>query len=296
MTTRFAISMVGPKPQRGFLLIASVVLIVIAALMLTVMVYLGVTGNESSVGHSQSGQAIFVNDTGLELEQRNLARNLDWYRSTSDPLPATTQNFGEGSFTVSTNIPATKLKKRITSTGAPVTITVYSTDRFPASGFLQIDDDVASGGEYVQYSAKTATTFTLSARGQSVGGVGSTAQTHERGDGVYPVTTLTQAGGLANSCTLPTSFTIAANSKLLPAGTVDIQGEEILYTGSSTTGGNMTLSGVIRCVNGPGGAHALNSAVTPVLLNGDTANYEANIVSVGTVANTVRRTAKTIQR
>lgn len=286
-----------PAAQRGFLLITGVVLIVIAALLLTVMVFLGVTGNESAVGHSQSGQAIFANDTGLEYERRNLARNLDWYRSASDPMPTTTQNFGDGSFTISTRLPATKLKKRIASTGAPVTITVYTTDGFPNSGFLQIDDDPASSGEYVQYSSKTATTFTLSARGQSIGGVGSTAQTHERGDVVYPVTTLTQAGGLPSSCTTPISFTIAANSKLLPAGTVDIQGEEILYTGSTTTGATTTLTGVRRCQGTVGPvSHALNSAVTPVLANGDSANYEAYVTSVGTVANSVRRTAKTIQR
>jgi hypothetical protein len=287
-----------PGRQRGFLLMTAVVLIVIAALILTVMVFLGATGTGSSVVHSQSGQALFVAESGTEYEQRNLARNLDWYRSVSDPMPSTTRSFGAGTFTVMSNLPATKLKKRIATTGA-VTITVYTTDKFPSSGYLQIDDDVASGGEYVWYSSKTATTFTVALntdRGQTVGGVASAAATHERGDAVYPVTTLTQAGGLANSCTLPTSFTIAANSKFLPAGTVDIEGEEILYTGSSTTGGTTTLTGVVRCQNGAGAAHALNAAVTPILIGDVSASYEAYIKSVGTVDNTLRQTVKTIQR
>lgn len=282
--------------QRGFLLMTAVVLIVIAALVLTVMMFLGATGTDSSVVHSQSGQALFVAESGTEYEQRNLARNLDWYRSVSDPMPATTRSFGAGTFTVMSNLPATKLKKRIATAGAPVNITVYTTDGFPNSGFLQIDDDVAAGGEYVQYNGKTATTFTVTFRGQTVGGVASAAATHERGDAVYPVTTLTQAGGLANSCTLPASFTIAANSKFLPAGTVDIEGEEILYTGSSTTGGTTTLTGVIRCQNGAGAAHALNAGVTPVLIGDVSASYEAYIKSVGTVDNTQRQTVKTIQR
>jgi hypothetical protein len=281
--------------QRGFLLVTAVVLIVTAALILTVMLFLGATGTDSSVGHSQSGQALFVTDSGTEYEQRNLARNLDWYRSASDPMPSTTRSFGAGTFTVSSNLPATKLKKRIATVGA-VTITVYTTDGFPSSGFLQIDDDVVAGGEYVQYNAKTATTFTLNGRGQTIGGVPSTAATHERGDAVYPVTTLTQAGGLPNSCTLPTSFTIAANSKFLPAGTVDIEGEEILYTGSSTTGGTTTLTGIARCQNGAGAAHALNAAVTPILIGDISASYEAYIKSVGTIGNTLRQTVKTIQR
>jgi hypothetical protein len=283
--------------QRGFLLVTAVVLIVIAALILTVMLFLNATGTDSSVGHLQSGQALFVADSGTEYEQRNLARNLDWYRSVSDPMPSTTRSFGAGSFTVSTNLPATKLKKRLASTGAPVTITVYTTDGFPNSGFLQIDDDVAAGGEYVQYNGKTATTFNVTFRGRTVGVVGSSAATHERGDAVYPVTTLTQAGGLPSSCTLPTSFTIAANSKLLPAGTVDIEGEEILYTGSSTSGGTTTLTGVSRCQGAVGPvAHALNAGVTPVLIGGDSASYEAYVTSVGTVGNALRQTVKTIQR
>ena len=177
---------------------------------------------------------------------------------------------------------------------------VTGTDRFPSSGLLQIDDDIASGGEYVRSSSKTATTFTITLvtdRGLVIGGASGVAQTHERGDVVYPVTTLTQPGGLASDCTLPTSFTIAANSKFLPAGTIDIQGEEILYTGSSTTGGTMTLTGVRRCQGFVGPvSHALNSAVTPVLANGDSAVNEAYVSSVGTVANTLRRTVKTIQR
>lgn len=284
--------------QRGFLLVMAVVLIVIVSLILTVMVFLGATGTDSGVVHSQSGQALFVADSGTEYEQRNLARNLDWYRSASDPMPSTTRNFGAGSFTVSTNLPATKLKKRIATAGA-VTITVYTTDRFPNSGYLQIDDDVVAGGEYVWYSSKTATTFTValaSDRGQNINGVGGAAGTHERGDAVYPVTTLISAIASSVCSVVPNPFQITVNSKFLGAGTIDIEGEEILYTGSSTTGGIMTLTGVSRCRNGAGATHTANTAVTPILIGDVSANYEAYIKSVGTVANTMRQTVKTIQR
>lgn len=54
------------KPQRGFLLITSVVLITVAALLLTIMLFLGVTGNESSVDHSRSQQALFIAESGSE--------------------------------------------------------------------------------------------------------------------------------------------------------------------------------------------------------------------------------------
>lgn len=295
---RFGFCMNSISRQRGFLLVTAVSLIVIAALVLTVMVFLGTTGTDSSVVHSQSGQALFVADSGTEYEQRNLARNLDWYRSASDPMPSTTRSFGAGSFTVSTNLPTTKLKKRIATAGA-VAITVYTTDRFPNSGYLQIDDDVAAGGEYVWYSSKTATTFTVALntdRGQTIGGVASTAATHERGDAVYPVTTLISAITSSVCSVVPSPFQIAANSKFLGAGTIDIEGEEIRYTGSSTSGGVMTLTGVSRCQNGAGATHAANAGVTPVLIGDVSASYEAYVTSIGTVANTLRQTVKTIQR
>lgn len=291
----------GPRGQRGFLLITAVVLIVIAALVLSVMVFLGVTANESSVGHSQSGQALFVAESGIEYEQRQLARNLDWYRSPSDPFDVTTRSLGEGSFSVKASLPATILRNRIPTTGAVASLRVYSTDRFPippACGpcYLQVDDDITGGAEYMTYTGTSGgDTFTGVTRNVTIGTITGAAAVRERGDRVYPVTTL--SANLANSCTAPTSFSVAANSKFLSTGTVNIEDEEIMYSGLTITGGVMTLTGVRRCQNGTASAgHNAGRAVTPLLVDGSDPDYEAEVHSVGTVVGTVRRARKTIQR
>ena len=121
------------------------------------------------------------------------------------------------------------------------------------------------------------------------------ASLHSRGDGVYPVSTLSAA--LTSSCTSPTTFQIVANSKLLSAGTLDIEGEEIGYARSTTTGGVTTLTGVRRCLGlvGPV-AHSAGRPVTPVLIGGDSGDFEAEAIATGAVASALREMRKTIQR
>ncbi len=90
--------------QRGFLLITAVVLIVVAALLLTVMLFLGATGNESSVGHSRSKQALFIAESGLERGIRSqlspvLAERIGCTAVTGD-VNLTNIAFGEGRFTL----------------------------------------------------------------------------------------------------------------------------------------------------------------------------------------------------
>lgn len=293
-----------PDRQRGFLMIVAVVLIVIAALVLTTMVYLSATSNDSGAGNLQSGQALFVAESGLEYEQRQLAQDVDWYRSNSDPMLVATSNIGQGSFSVSTNLPATMLKKHV-DTSVPVTIQVYSTDGFPNSGYLQIDDDVTTTGEFVQYSGKTATTFSITARGQTIGPVVTTNQMHFRDDNVYPVTTLVTS--LTATCSSPpqSQIVVVDNTKFLSAGTVVINGEEISYTGLTHGSPNMTLSGVQRNIDPtapcPGTippAHAAGEPVTPVLAGGvsNSASQQVLAVATGTVGTTQRTMSRVIHR
>lgn len=309
MNTRAAISMVGPKPQRGFLLIVSVVLIVIAALLLTVMVYLGVTGNESSVGHSQSGQGFFIVESGAEFEQRRLAQNLNWYRTTTDPFDVATQSMGQGSFMAQAQVPATLLRTRIPNLASTAPIRVYTTNRFPCPTcanvcgpcYLQINDDITAGGEFVQYTGIAGDTFTGITRNRTIGTITAAAPsaTYERGTGIYPVTTLISAIGSALCTVIPNPFQITAHSKFLSAGTIDIEGEEFTYTGSSVSGTTMTLTGVSRCQNIPpaGATHPAGRPVTPVLTNiSDTADYEAEMQIRGTVGPTAREARKTVRR
>ena len=300
-------SVSGPHTQRGFLLIAAVVLIVIAGLVLSAMVFLGVTGEESSVGHMQAGQALFVTDSGTEYEHRRLARNVEWYRSSTDPMPAASQNFGAGSFTVYSNLPATMLRRRMVS-GSTANVCVYTIDRLPTSGYVQVEDDIVGGAEFVRYTGTTTSAascgnrpaLTGITRNQTINGVTGADGDHERGSYVYPVTTLIT--GLAASCTPPVPFRITDHSKFLDAGTISLTDgagntEEIVYRGSNRVGGVMTLLGVTRCENGTGPfAYAANSPVTPLLSDGTSPDFEAQIHASSTVSGAMRQESKTIQR
>ena len=286
--------------NRGVSLIAAVFIIVVLAFMGVMFVSLINTSSFTVVNDMQATQALYVAEGGIEYEQRNLAQNFNWYRSVTDPLyNDPPKNLGGGSFTATVRVPATLLRKRLSDTA--LTATVYSTSGFPANGYLQIDDDVTGGAEFVQYTILDATTFTLTApRGRTIGTVVTAANDFVRGTAVYPVMTLSLAGGLTSTCLSPASFTIAAAStpiKLLSSGTIDIEGEEINYSGSTVTGTNMTLTGVQRCMNGTGPmAHANGQPVTPVLINDITADYQAEITSIGTVGAAVRTVKKTVQR
>jgi type II secretory pathway component PulK len=62
--------MAAPARERGFLLIAAVVLIVVGAVMASTMAFLAVSGSQSSSGHVGSNQALFIADSGLERAVR----------------------------------------------------------------------------------------------------------------------------------------------------------------------------------------------------------------------------------
>ena len=279
--------------QHGVSLIAAVFIIVILAFMGLIFVSLISTGSFTAINDLQSTQAFYTAEGGVEFEQRSLAQNLDWYRGASDPLYSDTRSLGPGSFTAVTTMPATKLTRRM-QTGDN-TARVYSTDRFPSSGFLQIEEDLTGSGEIVQYTGKTATTFTGVTRGRTIGTVATVASPHSRGSTVYPVTTL--SAGLAASCSTPATITVAQNDKLLSSGILDIEGEEIRYTAIATAGGIMTLSGLKRCLGSVGPvSHGAGQPVTPLLVGGDTADYQAAVASTGTVGSAVRAVNSTIVR
>ena len=286
--------------QRGFLLIVAIVLVVVVAAGIAALGGMLASDVKSSTGSLGSAQALYLAESGLEVEQLRWGQNLNWYRSSTDPNPsaAAAQAAGPGSFTVYSNLPATLLRARIFA--ADTTITVYSTDRFPTSGTLQIEEDLTASGEFVKYTGISGNTFTGVTRGQAQGispVIPSTAGPHPRSDAVYPVTTLSTVGGLPASCTTPNSFMIAAHPKFLTAGTLDIEGEEIGYAGSSVSGVNMTLTGVTRCLGTIGPvAHAAGQPVTPVLIGGDSADYQVEMVSTGSVGNNVRYARRTTQR
>ncbi len=302
------------RHQRGFLLIAAIVLLVVASMLAATMAFMVATSGSSASDNLKSGQALFLADSGVEFESRRMAQNLDWYRSTTDPTTASgPQSLGAGTFTTSSSLPATELSARVRTTDT--SITVYTSNRFPTFAalpspptscnpcYLALGDvSPTGGGEFVTYTGVGGNTFTGLTRAQSPGGYAPTlpspptATTQFRGTPVYPVTTVSTA--TSSGCASTASIRLVAHPKFLNAGTIDIEGEEIQYTGSSTSFGVTTLTGITRCADGlsAGPSYAVGTPVTPVLFNDASTNYETQINSTGTVGNTSRTEQKTVQR
>ncbi len=283
------------RRQGGFLMMAVLVLVVVLVFLAIAMGHLLANSTLAASSHVGAMQALFLADSGLEYERNRWAKNLDWYRTTVDPDPTApvAQSVGGGTFVASTSLPATLVRTQLVTGGT--TLNVYATSRFPASGILQLGEDLASDGEFVRYGAIAGASFTGLTRAQSVGTVTSLASTHPRSSAVYPVTILRTT--LPASCAALASLQVDAHGKFLSAGTLDIEGEEIGYTGSSTTGGTMTLTGITRCLGTVSAVgHAIGQPVTPVRESGDSARTQVEITSTGTMGLNVRYARRTIQR
>jgi hypothetical protein len=303
----------SPREQRGFLLMTAVILIVVVALLATVITFLS-TGNVlSSAGHANSAQALFLADSGLEYEQRRLAQNLDWYRSASDPMPSATRNLGAGTFTVYSNLPATMLRRRIPNAGSTADICVYTIDRLPTSGYVQVEDDINSTAEFIQYFGTTSSSANCgnrpaltgiipASRNTIIGGVNNAASAHGRDSRVYPVTTLMDNLAASVTCVTPAQLRIADHPKFLSAGTISlddgtgVNAEEIAYASSTRAGGVMTLKSLRRLLGANCPAWLAGAPVTPLLVDSAFPDFEAEIVSQGAVDVTTRVERKTVQR
>jgi len=286
--------------QRGVSLLAAVFIIVILAFMGVMFVSLITTSSLTAINDMQSMQAFFVAESGVEFEQMTLALNLDWYRSTIDPITVPTTLLSSGSFTVSTYLPGTELRTQV-SPSSTSALRVYSVDLYPTTGSglcLRIDN------EFISYTGVGTTNvlcsgqppcFTGISRGAGACFGGGTQELHKRGTAVYPASTLQTI--MPANCNDMASLTITANTKFLSAGTLDIEQEEVSYAGSSTSGALLTLTGIRRCLgNTQNVSHATGAEVTPVLVGGDTASYQAEISASGSVGAAVRGLKKTIER
>jgi len=285
--------------QRGaFLIIAAVFMLIVLAFLGVVFLTTFTTSTSTSLNEIQATRALALAEGGVEFEQFALAQNLDWYRSATDPFAVTGDvNLGVGHFNASVNIPATKLRAQMTLASTNP-IRVCTTDRFSnPSGCIRIED------EFIRYTGLGSTAVVCSGQPPCFTGItrlsaacgGGVQAPHDRGEGVYPATLLVT--NMPNNCSDMASLAMAANLKFLSAGTLDIQGEEVQYSGAGSSGGNLVLTGVQRCQGGTAGAaHAPNVPVTPLLIGGGTADVQAEVISTGTVGVAARAVKKTVQR
>lgn len=160
-----------PSAQRGFLLIAAVVLIVVVGLLAAVITFLAATGVLSGAQHANSAKALFVAESGLERGIYGY-KNGTWCTSLGTLTPPSTVGEGDFSLTGTFNIASIALGANITPTDT--VITVASTAGFASHGRIRIEN------EDIDYAAITATTFTGAQRGVA----GSTAAAHTTGAAV----------------------------------------------------------------------------------------------------------------
>ncbi len=301
--------------QKGVMLIVAIALLVVIALLAATLSMVVGTSEGAAVDNLRAGQGLFLAESGLEYESRRMAQNVDWYRSSTDPTPSSGAiSFGNGTFTTSSTLSATKLRRRLLSTasGAGASICVYTVNRFPTSGTIQIDDDISAGAEFVTYTGTTSSlaacgnlpAFTGLTRGVLIAGTGAGTLNHSRDDIAYPVTTTLDALAVSATCVAPAQLRITDNTKFLDVGTISLDdgganSEDISYKTSSRSGGIMTLKGLTRLLGAGCPAWAIGVPVRPQLANstgGSSNDYEALASSAGGAGSAQRTSTRVLQR
>ena len=295
-------------------MIATIVLLVLATALAATLGLITSTSSTAASDNLRAGQAIFIAESGLEYEARRMAQNVDWYRSSTDPTPSSGAiSLGTGTFTTSSTLSGTKLRRRLLS-GTATAVCVYTVNRFPSSGTIQIDDDIGTGGEFVTYAGTTSSlaacgnlpAFTGLTRGVVIAGTGAVAANHFRDDIAYPVTTTLDALSASATCVAPAQLRITDNTKFLDVGTISLddggtpgQAEDISYKSSSRSGGIMTLKGLTRLLGA--GCFAWNVGVPARTqlassTGGSSNDYEALATSAGVVGSAQRSSDRVLQR
>lgn len=177
--------------QRGQLLVAAIVLIVVIALMIATLGYLYVSSERSSTMHGQSDAAYFVARSGLEAAVFQFSQQ----GTLCGALPAanTDQAVGTGSFTVTaaTVYPSATVSSSLSGAGIAtttpgvvgVTVTAGAFASYAPHGRIRIEN------EEIDYSSTsssaavcgTAPCFIAWRRGAN----GTTAATHAAGISVF---------------------------------------------------------------------------------------------------------------
>jgi hypothetical protein len=193
----------APHRQKGFLLIAAVILIAVLAAFFTVsFTFFFASNTVSGLNHTQSAQALYVAESGSERGTRALLSpildpaNSD-HRvacgSVSGDTNLTNIAIGKGEFTITAIGPsysttATTLNGALTA--AATTITVNDATSYASRGRIMIDR------ELINYSSTTGTTFEGAVRGVD----GTIATTHANGTPVgQDQCDLTSVGGVPNT-------------------------------------------------------------------------------------------------
>jgi hypothetical protein len=158
------------KPQRGQLLVAGIILIVVVALMIATLGYLYVSGQSAGILHRKSDQAYFAARSGIEYAARQYFNGT----ACSGLNDAGVQVGIEGAtFTLTPTLyaPLSPTATSAALTAASSSIPVTSTAGYAPHGRVLVDS------ELVNYTSTTATSFDGLTRGTG----GTTAAAHASG-------------------------------------------------------------------------------------------------------------------
>lgn len=253
------------KNISGLSIVATVMVMMILALFAAVAVSLVMTGTGVGIQEEYGDAAFYIAEGGVQYAIKNKA--FPNYSTAGSTVP-----LGAGTFELST----TAYLTAAVAAGA-VTVTVDSTASFPSSGKIIIDSEVMT------YSAKGATTFTLSS---------TAVRPHTLGNSVCPVTTTTAdplVGGATINVVSTTGFAVPA--------IITIDQENIYCTGTNTPL-TTQFTGCTRGYNGTtAAAHPSVSGVFPNVyaysfssIGRITSNPMANPTKRVVVANMTPRT------
>jgi len=179
--------------QRGQLLVAGIVLIVVIALMIATLGYLYVSSERSSTMHGQSDAAYFIARSGLEVAIYQFSQQGTACDATPTGLAGgvnSNQLVGAGSFTITSAIVypspgavASTLTGAGITTLTPGVITVTSIANFAPHGSIKIEN------EEIYYSSTSASAAVCGAAPCFIswrrGANGTTAAVHAAGVSVF---------------------------------------------------------------------------------------------------------------
>lgn len=222
------------KSQRGSLLLIAVALIVVVSAMAVAISRLIVSDATSGAHHSNSAQALFVADSGIERAlygfRTGTACNLLAYNNVV---------VGNGTFTTTGTLFQPASTNTTAAINATVTVIPANTAGYAPHGRVTID------AEQMDYTGVTATSFTGVRRGVN----GTTAAAHANN---RPV--------VQNQCLVRSTGTVGAGVRVVEAGVAPVVGatrSDFLGTGAS---------GFITTANNP--RYLLGSLISPTFTAG----------------------------
>ena len=211
--------------QRGQLIVAGIVLIVVVALMISTLGFLYVSNQSSSLLHNSSGRAYYAARSGVEFSSGQYFNGSACSSLNNSNVPV-----GNGTFTLAPTLFAPLAPTATTAalTAASTSIPVTSTAGYALHGRLLIDS------ELINYTSTTATTFDGLTRG--VGG--TTAAAHASVATVSQNVCFIRSSGTAGGATRIVEATLGAGTTTSPGalGTMGVDAMVVYAKGTAVTG------------------------------------------------------------